>query len=170
MKRRYLILLMGIAAATGAHAQSVGPTTLNATGGTGAISGNTYEWSIGEMVLVHTAISSNLIVTQGLLQPSPPPSGIKKTEALLADMMVYPNPAHDIIYLQSKLAGGGILQYVLQDITGKVLKTETVALITGNEKQTISLEGHAAGSYMLNVHFSRNQQQYQNNFKIEKLH
>lgn len=170
MKRIYLVFLMGIAAAASAHAQSVGPTTLNATGGTGAVSGNTYEWSIGEMVLVHTAISANLIITQGLLQPSPPPSGIKKTETLFADVTVYPNPAHDIIYLQPKLTGGGVLQYVLQDITGKVLKTGTVTLANGNEKQTITLEGYAAGRYMLTVHFSRNEQQYQNNFKIEKLH
>lgn len=170
MKRIYLVFLMGIAAATSAHAQSVGPATLNATGGTGVISGNTYEWSIGEMVLVHTATSANLIVTQGLLQPSPPPSGIKKTETLFADVTVYPNPARDIIYLQPRLAGDGILQYVLQDITGKVLKTGTAALANGNEKQTITLEGYAAGRYMLTVHFSRNEQQYQNNFKIEKLH
>ncbi len=170
MKKMYLVFLTGMTAAASAHAQSVGPTTLNATGGTGATGGNTYEWSVGEMVLVHTATSANLIVTQGLLQPSPPPSGIKKTETLLADVMVYPNPAHDIIYLQPKLTGACVLQYVLQDITGKVLKTGTATLVNGNEKQTITLEGYAAGRYMLTVHFSRNEQQYQNNFKIEKLH
>ncbi|MGB8191233.1 MAG: T9SS type A sorting domain-containing protein [Chitinophagaceae bacterium] len=56
-----------LAMAASANAQSV-QQTLNAGGGSKA--GNIYlDWSVGEMVAVQTFSSSNVLLTQGLLQP-----------------------------------------------------------------------------------------------------
>ena len=50
-------------------AQSITPSVINASGYSGTISGQVFDWSIGEMTLVSTYTGSTLIVTQGLLQP-----------------------------------------------------------------------------------------------------
>jgi hypothetical protein len=44
--------------------------TLNVSSHSAAIKGLTFDYSIGEMTLVSTERNANLIVTQGLLQPS----------------------------------------------------------------------------------------------------
>lgn len=50
-------------------AQSVSPGVTNLSGGSVTIGANIYEWSIGEMALVESLINSQLIATNGLLQP-----------------------------------------------------------------------------------------------------
>ncbi len=45
------------------------PTVLNISGGSAQLANVTYEWSVGEMILVETAVAQNLTVTNGFLQP-----------------------------------------------------------------------------------------------------
>lgn len=53
-------------------AQSVTHQAINSAGGTSTISGNIYEWNIGEMALVNTMLTPQLSLTNGFLQPLPP--------------------------------------------------------------------------------------------------
>lgn len=158
-------LLWGV----GTHAQGISPSTLNAAGGSTEIAGDAYEYSIGEMVLVSTFSGPDLIVTQGLLQPFG--NGEVGIEALtLSDreLSAYPNPSSDIVYIQPNLSGGGRLTIVLTDITGRQVSTKTAHLKHGNEKQNISLNSFASGSYMLRVTFTAGKKSYVRNFKIQK--
>jgi hypothetical protein len=100
-------------------AQSLGPATLNAAGGSTAVSGNTHEWSVGEMVLVHTATTSGLVVTQGILQPMLQVTGIHDNELALEGMSIYPNPASDQLHIKFDLARNLEVTLKLSDISGR---------------------------------------------------
>lgn len=152
-----------------AQAQTISPSTLNAAGGSGEIAGSVYEYSIGEMALVHTASSANLIVTQGLLQPMEESVGIAALPLPDNALTVYPNPSEDIVYIQPNLSGSGMLTMILLDITGRQLKQQLAPLQSGNEKQSMTLSSLASGSYLLKVIFSQNNQQFTQDFKIQKI-
>jgi hypothetical protein len=170
MKKQFLLIPLGIVAFLHAGAQSVGPSTLNSTGGSAALSGKTYEWSIGEMTVVNTATASNIIVTQGILQPMPPQTGIRENHLTNQNIKVYPNPAENVVYLQPGFTSSGNLQYSLQNMTGQTIMQKETMLVTGDEKQTLVLESLPAGSYMLSVRFIHAGQLFNTSFKIQKLH
>lgn len=152
-----------------AQAQEMSPNTLNATGGSAEIAGNLYEYSIGEMVLVHTVSTPNLVVTQGLLQPSEETVGIGELTLSDKELSVYPNPSSDVVYIQPDLMKSGKLVITLMDMTGRQLSERTAELSLGNEKQSISLNSYAAGTYMLRVVFKQGQNNYVRNFKVQKI-
>lgn len=126
------------------------PTVLNSAGGSATLGGNTYEWSVGEVV-VHTVSTPSLVVTQGLLQPMPPGVSVGNVQTIAGDIQVYPNPAKDVLVLQPRLAEGSRLQYTLLDIAGKAISAGEASLHTGQEKQTINISVLPPGSYILQV-------------------
>ncbi len=169
INKKQILTVATVLGALGVQAQAISPSTLNASGGSKEIAGSVYEYSIGEMVLVHTASSTNLIVTQGLLQPMEESVGI--AEMILPDnaLTVYPNPSQDILYIQPNLSGSGTLTLILSDITGREMKQQSVAIQTGNEKQSLNLQAFASGSYLLNVIFDQNDQKFIKSFKVQKV-
>lgn len=172
MTKRFSSLFVATAllAAADSQAQSTSPSTFNATGGGKEVAGNFYDYSIGEMVLVNTASSPNLTVTQGLLQPLGSPVGIAKLRLPEGALHVYPNPSEDIVYVQPKLNGSGVLELTLFDISGRHLKQNSVGLQNGNEKQSINLSSLASGTYLLKVAFTQDGQTMFHDFKIQKIH
>lgn len=170
MRKIVYLLAMFSAIGYGTKAQSVGPTVLNSTGGSGSVVGNLFDWSVGEMSLVNTASGSNIIVTQGLLQPSDVPTGIANNPFTQSSFVVYPNPAEDQVFLQPSFSGGDQLMFTLMDVTGRTLLTQNVKLPTGKELQTINLTGLAAGNYLLQVQLNQKGDNYSTSYKIQKLH
>lgn len=152
-----------------ARAQSVGPTTLNSAGGSATVAAQTFEWSIGEMTLVNTATASNIVVTQGVLQPIQPATGISTRNVVADNMKVYPVPAQDVVYMQPAFNAGGTLRYSLMDASGKSIKDVRVQLNTGKELQQVDLSALPAGNYMLNVYFADTNAPYSNTYKIQKI-
>lgn len=141
-------------------------STLNATGGQGTIGGNTYEYSIGEMTLVSTQSGSNIVVTQGLLQPSA--KFATNTEDLIISqdqLNIYPNPSSAIVNIQPQFKSGGDLQLLLLDASGKVVQKLNKVLSSGTEKQQINISNLANGNYILNVNFG----EMKNSYKIQKI-
>ena len=73
------------------------------------------------------------------------------TEDLLVElnMSVNPNPASDKAYVQLKTekAENGILQ--ITDISGKLIKSQSTDLGSGNNRVEIDLSGVAAGQYLV---------------------
>src|SRR5688572_21995377 len=112
MKKKILILCSVCLCTSPAWSQSIGPSTINAAGGSAAISGNTHEFSIGEL-LIETATGANIVVTQGVLQPSPKPLGIDDTDFFADHLNNFPNPAEEVVFLQPSFASGGKLSYHL---------------------------------------------------------
>lgn len=167
MKKHLIPLLPLCLVGIAANAQSVGPTTINAAGGSTTISGNTYEYSIGEMTAVHTASAGSIIVTHGILQPMKSTTGIKDL-SLNGFASVYPNPTQNSIYLKPSFAGKTELEYRLTDVLGKILQTKKILLLAGNEVQDIDLSAFASGSYFLDVQAQNNGKEYGGAFKIQK--
>lgn len=165
--KRLIIPLMLLASAH-THAQSIGPTTINASGGSAVISGNTHEWAVAENTVVSTYSSSSLILTQGVLQPMPPSTGISKVNNAQDNVRVFPNPVQNELYLQCEFNGAGTLAYTLQDITGKLISRREEKLQTGNEKITVSFDGLATGNYMLSVMYTQSTGTSAASFKISK--
>lgn len=151
------------------HGQSIGPSTINASGGSKTISGNTYEFSIGEMALVNTAIGSNIIVTNGVLQPNPSPTKVKDVNALSDNLKIYPNPSDNILNIQPDFETGGQLTYQLYDALGRIMLSGEFNLVSGKEKQTISLNQLAASSYVLHLNLNKKGIKYNASFNVQKI-
>ncbi len=155
-------------------AQSIGPQTLNAAGNSISLAGNTYEWSVGEMVLINTATVGNLTVTQGVLQPliiEEDTTGIsnKETKLTQSQLHIFPNPTENIIYLKPNLQPNTNLSITIMDIQSRVLLKKEIFLNNGNEQQEINLSGMAAGMYMLNVFAKEPNREFFNSYKINKV-
>ena len=166
MKKLKMLFLLLCTTSSVLMAQS----TLNAAGGETTIGGNTYEFSIGEMALVSTLSTASVIVTQGLLQPTPQwPTNTKDLIISKDVLKVYPNPASAIVNLQPQFSTGGTMQILLLNANGKTMLRKDYRLAAGREKQQIDISQYAQGNYILNVNFSNGKNKSKNSYKIQKL-
>jgi hypothetical protein len=166
MKQIQFFLIAFLLSTCGAFAQS----TSNVTGGNAKINNSTYSYSVGEMTMVSTLSSSNLIVTQGLLQPFQ--NAPTSTDDLIISkdqLNVYPNPTKGIVNIAPKFTTGGTLQLDLLDMSGKRIQRKQIKLMNGTEKQEIDMSSFSNGNYMLNVNFDGEKGLQKNNYKIQKL-
>lgn len=155
-KKLLLLLTLSTVALIHSHAQSISPSTLNTSGGFTTLLGNTYEWSIGEMVLVKTATAGSITVTQGLLQPNKTSGGnaINESQFIFDHVVVYPNPTENLFYLQADFKTVGELVCLVYDMNGKTL-TETKINLKGEAiKIPFNISSFAVGNYMLMVAFT----------------
>lgn len=169
MRIVYFLIATFLSGLSAAHAQSVGPTTLNGAGGSATVGGNTYEWSVGEMTVVNTSTASNIVVTQGVLQPSQNASGISTEKTSATRLKVYPVPTLDIVYMQPSFNKPGKLTYLLTDAAGKTVQQQQVSLQTGQELQSVNMGSLPSGNYMLRVQFANADAPYSSVFKIQKI-
>jgi len=151
MKKTVLLIPLALVALTGAHAQSVGPATLNVTGGSKVIGTQEFDWSVGEMTMVSTFTASNVIVTQGVLQPSADRTSVPNTQGLTSHLQVFPNPASSLVSFRYTSATEGTLDYRLIDMTGKVISSQTIAVMQGTNEQQVDLTRLACASYFLEI-------------------
>jgi len=169
MEKHSLLLFTVLVVSFGVKAQSIAPSTINATGSSAIINTNLYEWSIGEMTLVNTFSTSNLIVTQGVLQPSVSLVGIEEEASKEIAIVLYPNPTSDYIQMQPDLNGAGKLNYMLFDNSGKLITQQTIQLASGKEAQQISLVGLPSGSYSLTVSVTQKKETVSKVYTIQKI-
>jgi Secretion system C-terminal sorting domain len=171
MKRTVLFTgaLLSLVGVPHVRAQSIGPATLNATGGTAPLAGNIYDWSVGEMTMVSTFTGSSVIVTQGLLQPELLTSGISGAH-LAQHLEVFPTPANSWVNVRLTSDVPGKLSYRLFDMTGKLIKTQSADARQGVTSEQLDISTLAVATYMLEVSFwSANEKQETTSYKIEKL-
>jgi hypothetical protein len=69
MKAKLSISAILLLAVYCSRAQSIAPAVINSGGGWALAGGYVIEYNFGEMMAIQTAITPNLVVTQGLLQP-----------------------------------------------------------------------------------------------------
>ena len=151
MKKVVLLIPLALAAITGANAQSVGPATLNATGGSKTIGTQEFEWSVGEMTMVSTFAGSNVIVTQGVLQPSAAMTGVPNSPGLTDQLQVFPNPVSSVVNFRYTSASEGTLNYRLIDMTGKVISSLSMNVKQGTNEQQVDLTSLACATYFLEI-------------------
>jgi hypothetical protein len=136
--------------------------TLNVTGNAINTTNGSHSYSIGEMVLVHTAQAGKYIITQGLLQPSNATINSATTSVLQAT--VYPIPTSDNVSIKSYLADATSITYTLTDAQGKILLQQNIAQPKQVQLHTINMASYAAGNYYLQLHTGN----FKSNFKIQK--
>ena len=152
-----------------AFGQTYIPATLNVAGGSNAITGGVFEFSIGEMTLVHTATAGNIIVTQGVLQPGQISTGIFDYELGDGQLNIYPNPVADVLNVDINLSLSGSMELLLYDLSGKLVSQQQISVLSGKEHTTFSFAHLAAGNYVLNAVFEAGAESYYRNFKIVKM-
>jgi hypothetical protein len=150
MKKKFL-LYCGLASAGYSWSQSIALSTFNSSGATAVHSSGIYDWSIGEMALVSTFSTSNLIVTQGLLQIEPLNVSVKDDPIPPLGIQVFPNPCQDAIYISSELKTDGKMTYNLIDVLGKTILTGELNVVSGSQKQQVPVSTLIAGNYLLQI-------------------
>lgn len=170
--RKMIYSLLSIAAIGGAQmqAQSISPFTINSMGGTATINNNIYDWSFAEMTLVSTSSTDNLIVTQGVLQNrgDSAANSVNNPTAALQKILIYPNPAQDILYFESDYKTASKLNYMLIDIAGKTIISKEVNVTSGSSKQDIDLTTLPKGIYVLKITAIRENKPFVQSYKVQK--
>lgn len=170
MKTAIYITALLLLAGANLKAQSVGPTTLNATGGTAVIGTSEFEWSIGEMTLVNTFTGTGIVVTQGILQPILSTEGVAETRVAPKDLQVFPNPATDVVNVQYTSANSRALSCRLFDMTGKEISSKNIVSANGQAIGQVDVRSLAAGTYMLEVSILHDNAAPETvSYKIQKL-
>ena len=133
-----------------ARAQSIGPSTLDAAGGSAVVGGSTHEWAVGQIMDMSTYISTSLVVTPGVLQPAPTPEGIAEAGPMQG-VEIFPNPVSTDLFVAPAFGKRGALEMQLLDAAGRVVRRQNTELTNGNERQAVPMESLAAGSYLLRL-------------------
>ena len=144
---------------------SFSQSTINVTSHTATINGIVYDYSIGEMSMIATERTNNLIVTQGIIQPINASSKINdeviKTK-LIDFVKIYPNPTKNLLFVELIETENANIQ--LFDALGKmILETKNLT-----QKTTIDLTSYSIGNYYLVAINSKDKTQ-KKSFKIQKL-
>ncbi len=170
MKRNLIVVFWLMASFVG-HSQSVMPSAYNSAGGSKVIGGNTYEWAFAEMMLVNTAVTPNVIVTSGVLQPVDPNVGLEDLQAIKGQVNVFPSPTTDLLTIETTFDNSGKLYYLLIDLSGKTISSNIASLTSGTTTNTLSLSTYPAGEYLLRILYLPvcNSAKYTQTFKVQKI-
>lgn len=108
------ILTILVTCGTGhVSAQSIAPSILNSGGGSAPVGGYIIEYNAGEMMAVSTAITSDLVVTQGLLQPAPAPINLPVT--LVRFQGVKKNQYNELSWITAYESGNTVFELQRSD-------------------------------------------------------
>lgn len=165
-----LCFLFGLIVSISIRAQTLRPTILNSTGGTGVINGIQVDYSFGEITMIQTFSTSKLIVTQGLLQTrtDTAATGIHSDSFDVPVISVYPNPAQQLVTFESESTSAEKLNYQLTDINGKIIINRELRYSGRKVKEEINLTGLAAGIYLLKLTVGSGDKMTTQTSKIQK--
>lgn len=106
---------------------------------------------VDAQVLFNAEVVTN-VVYRDIYHNTLPQVGVEENHELISSSSVYPNPASDQCYVNFSLEGPAPVEIVLTDISGRAVKSfgKEMAL-PGNNSRLLSLDGIAAGSYMINI-------------------
>lgn len=151
-------------------------TCMNVTSNKALLSGVLHDYSIGEMAIISTNSNSNLIVTQGLLQPFLNPSHIQINEevnnlnSLTKQINVYPNPTQHLLNIETVESTVGDFHYQLFDATGRIVISQKGQTTLGMNKFTMDLQGFVTGNYFLMISTMNEKGESMNySYKIQKV-
>ncbi|WP_276134848.1 T9SS type A sorting domain-containing protein [Polluticoccus soli] len=134
-----------------AGAQSIGPSIIASAGGGGVIGVQSFDFAVGEMTLVNTAIAPNVVLTQGVLQPHPPLTGITSLTASGKTIKVYPNPATDNVIIYPEFETRSLLLISVYDVVGRKLIERSFEHGAGSVKHDVNVASLLPGTYKLVV-------------------
>jgi hypothetical protein len=79
------------------------------------------------------------------------PTAITSTESIINNVTLYPNPTKDKINLSYSIKESGNYSVQIVDLLGKVVSTQTIHALQGNNRLSIDIPTLAAGTYSLNL-------------------
>jgi len=170
--KKFLLLMAIVCSHCSISAQSIEPSTINASGLFFANTSFQVDVNIGEMTLVSTVPKPNLIVTQGLLQPTTNiADNIAENYFVNQGLTVYPNPSQNDVNIIANLDERGAVNILLTNIQGKTIFRENRLVKIGENNIKLSIAAIAEGNYLLKVKYQSSQSQTtgNQNFKIQKL-
>jgi hypothetical protein len=170
MQLYQILLTTGLlACGAAAHAQSIGPSTIDAAGSSVTVGGNTFEYAIGQVMDGSTLnAGSSVVITPDVIQPAST-TGVNDNTIGTNELQVFPSPVETTLFLKPAFNGGGSLQYKLFDAAGKLVLSKEARLQLGNEQQELDVAKLAVGQYTLQVVWNKSNTAYTAGYKIQKL-
>jgi hypothetical protein len=159
-----------------AFSQSEQQNVINSSGGAYATDSYSYEWSIGELVLVNEMVEKDgkYILTNGFLQPYTQngkpvvPASFKDNEIRLLQ-----NPVKDALGVMLTTNERGTLRLKVYDERGYI-KYVNVIIVNGDVvTSTINMFNCASGNYFLRAEFvsgDQSKKHKEGTFKFVKVH
>ena len=150
MQKKYLFILILITGgAIAAAAQSLSPTVLSSSGGSGSSAGTSLSWTTGE-VMVQSLTDGSTMLTQGFHQGNITVStAVDEMSKSAMDVQIYPNPVSERLNVEFKNMEDQTVQVRLVDLTGKTVLTREFS--NPSNTQRLNLNPVTAGTYMLEV-------------------
>jgi hypothetical protein len=100
------------------------------------------------LVVTANGISSNPVTFVNSICTTP--SGIQKLENNnTTNLLLYPNPAEDLINVSFTAKDGGTYSLNVTDIFGRIIKQETAQSVMGDNKYMLNVNGVSGGVYMV---------------------
>lgn len=173
MRRTVLSAMAMLWAIRYSFAQTIAPATLNTAGGTYDNAGSSYrfEWSFGDMLLIHSLApsDSSLFLTQGVLQPCTDGSSKPGSSSFgTSDYRLFPNPTTGKFELNFFIRESGQMNLRLVDATGKVLEKRSYAYNGCCAIQYFDITQHPPGLYYVIAELINEKTRY-SGFKVMKL-
>jgi hypothetical protein len=128
------------------HGQSQTQQVIATSSGNDQNSDLSIEWTLGEPVIA-TLSTGTIVLTQGFHQPDLEVTVIKSLDGLPYTVEAYPNPTDELLLIQLKNAEARDFQYLLYDMTGKVLEQKKLE----SDITAINMLNYPAGVYLLKV-------------------
>ncbi len=97
--RKLLLLTQLVIWGIRSDAQTIQPSTINASGGNAVIAAMTIEWNVAESIVATMESSSGVSITSGQLQPAQ--QIIATHELVRADIRIFPVPTRALVNLNS---------------------------------------------------------------------
>ena len=160
--KNFTLVLLFIIVCGKTFSQSTQPCVINSSGGEYANDSYSYEWSIGELVLVNEMVSSDgtYILTNGFLQPytgngNPlyPPWVFRNHEIRLLN-----NPVKNTLGVQLTTNATGRLKLKVYDERGYLKYYTEMNVSSAMVTQSINMMSCANGNYFLKAEFTSNDQ------------
>lgn len=156
--------------------QTTQPCVINASGGTYSSADYSYEWSIGELVLVNEMKDndSKYVLTNGFLQPFARNESNQKPPAIFRqhEFRVLNNPVKDVMRVQLLTAEAGKLVLYVYDERGNIICYREANVSSSGTIESVEMRGFANGTYMLKASFTgaTTKEKKSQTYKLLKIH
>jgi len=152
-KLQLLFFTVGIFFSAFSYSQSVTPAILNTTGGTNFFTFYRFEWSFGEATAIETMPTTNITVTNGVLQPgTDKPATVNNNTAWGKDeIKILPNPVQSMLEIDFLSKQQGQVQMLLLDESGKQITVSHFMYYGTGSIQKLNVSSYPSGAYFLNI-------------------
>lgn len=149
MKNFSLIIALFACGSMVLNAQSIERQVIGSTGGYASANGVSVSFTVGEPV-IETAVSGNVVLTQGFQQPDDLTVGIEDVKSVSVNYTVFPNPTENMINVELTSDVPASVMLTLYDIHGrKVEALDHVIEVNGTVNERMDLSQLAPAQYML---------------------